>query len=67
MSGNSDYGLAAQDTPNVLLGRSVLVSNRYGVQNFTSPSTVYTYGDNRINGNAIMDVSGALNTADKPQ
>jgi hypothetical protein len=68
MTGNTGIGLEVGDgDPTVLLGRSVIVSNaQYGVLNNTSPSSLYTYGDNRINGNGT-DVSSPLNTVDKPQ
>jgi hypothetical protein len=60
MSGNST-GIAASGVANVLLGRSVITGNGTGVLNSTSPNTVYTYKDNRINLNGT-DISGPLNT-----
>jgi hypothetical protein len=45
----------------VLLGRSVITGNGTGVNNLTSPNTVGSYHDNRINLNGT-DVSGAMNT-----
>jgi hypothetical protein len=68
MSGNSNDGLFAQGPSTVLLGRSVITSNgAYGVENDTSSNALYSYGDNRITGNGTADISGGLNTADKPQ
>jgi hypothetical protein len=64
MSGNSE-GLHVLNGATVLLGRSVITSNGTGVQNDASPK-LFTYGDNRINGNGT-DVSSPMNTADKPQ
>jgi hypothetical protein len=43
----------------MLLGRSVIVGNSdYGVLNTTTPNTLYTYQDNRINLNGITDIQG---------
>jgi hypothetical protein len=43
----------------MLLGRSVIVGNSdYGVLNTTTPGTLYTYQDNRINLNGITDIQG---------
>ncbi len=63
-SGNYN-GLVVVTPATVWLGRSVIASNA-GDGIINSGGAVYTYGDNRINGNGT-DVSGALNTADKPQ
>jgi hypothetical protein len=64
-SGNGT-GVYAQGTANVLLGRSVVTGNGTGISNSTSPSTVYSYGDNRINlngsGSGDDIVTNALNT-----
>jgi hypothetical protein len=62
-SGNNN-GVYAQGTASVLLGRSVITGNTTGVDNSTSPSTVYSYSDNRINLNGSgNDIFGtALNT-----
>jgi hypothetical protein len=64
ISGNFD-GVVAQTPANVLLGRSVITGNtNAGINNSTSPNTVYTYQDNRINLNAT-DIGGStpsLNT-----
>jgi hypothetical protein len=60
----SGFGIAAFFPANVLLGRSVITGNSIGVENTTSPNTVYTYKDNRINLNGT-DVGGptpSLNT-----
>jgi hypothetical protein len=65
MSGNG-IGIQARTPANVLLGRSVITGNTTGVDNLTSPNTLYTYTDNRINSNGT-DVSGALNTSFTPQ
>jgi hypothetical protein len=61
MSGNF-LGIAAFSPANVLLGRSVITGNTEGVRNLTSPNTLYTYKDNRINSNGT-DINGALNTS----
>jgi hypothetical protein len=66
-SGNSD-GVTATATANVLLGRSVITGNDTGIFNGTSPNTFYTYKDNRINLNTVVDIqtsggSSALNTS----
>jgi hypothetical protein len=60
-NGNPNYGILAQHSPTVLLGRSVFTSNSQGVVNQTSPNGFYSYGDNRINGNAT-DILGAFAT-----
>jgi hypothetical protein len=65
-SGNVTAGVAAFDTANVLLGRSVITGNGNGVVNNTQPNTFYTYGDNRINLNTGSEIAGttpALNTS----
>lgn len=63
LSGNGT-GVEAEHTSTVLLGRNVITSNNtFGVFNGTTSNTVYTYGNNSINGNAPSDVSGTLNTA----
>ncbi len=59
---NNLIGVYAGGTATVLLGRSVITSNSQdGVVNNTYPNTLYTYGDNRINGNGT-DIPNALNT-----
>jgi hypothetical protein len=55
INGNGDTGLLAEDTPKILLGRSVITGNDVGLLNLTT--LFYTYKDNRINGNRA-DVSG---------
>jgi len=61
-------GIEASHTSNVLLGRSVITGSfDWGISNNTSPNTFYSYGDNRINLNAI-DINGsAPNTTFKTQ
>jgi hypothetical protein len=60
-SGNV-FGIVAEHTANVLLGRSVITTNSMeGILNQTSPNTFYSYQDNRIDGNTT-DISAALNT-----
>ena len=50
VSGNG-IGIFAEDTANVTLGRSVITANSgYGINNLGG--TIYSYSDNRINGNA---------------
>jgi hypothetical protein len=61
VSGNN-IGVDALNTANVLLGRSVITGNATGILNLTSPNTLFTYKDNRINENGT-DISGALNTS----
>jgi hypothetical protein len=62
MNNNDQYGISANATSTVILGRSVITANNVdGVFNATSPSTVYSYQDNRINGNGANsnnDVTG---------
>jgi hypothetical protein len=61
-SGNN-VGVDAESAATVLLGRSVITGNSdTGVLNRTSPNTLYTYKDNRINLNGT-DISGSLNTS----
>jgi hypothetical protein len=49
---NNIIGIFAQNTPTVLLGRSVITGNTTGgIGNDTSPNTFYSYQDNRINEN----------------
>jgi hypothetical protein len=64
---NNEYGIYAGNSVVLLLGRSVITSNKFGIYSNVSSSTLYTYGDNRINKNSV-DISGtALNTSFKPQ
>jgi hypothetical protein len=63
--GNTFIGIAAYNTPKVLLGRSVITGNVTGLLNNTSQNTFYTYNDNRINENGT-DIGGttpSLNTS----
>jgi hypothetical protein len=61
-------GIVMFDAPKVILGRSVITGNGFGIANQTSPNTFYTYGNNQINLNPNGDISGpALNTTFKPQ
>lgn len=60
-SGNFE-GILASGTTNVLLGRSVITGNTHGIINNTSPNSFYTYKDNRINQNALDDISGVTPT-----
>jgi hypothetical protein len=46
---NNTYGIAASGAAKVVLGRSLVTGNGTGVFNNTSPTTFYSYGDNRIN------------------
>jgi len=63
----SEFGVSAAGTPSVLLGRSVITGNSgWGIDNTTSPNTLYSYGDNRINLNAT-DINNPLNTTFKTQ
>jgi hypothetical protein len=60
-------GIFANNTTNVLLGRSVITGNSDGIENVTSPNTIYSYRDNRINLNTSFDITGnfsTLNTTD---
>jgi hypothetical protein len=66
VSGNGE-GIAASNPANVLLGRSVITGNGVGVNNLTSPNTLYTYKDNRINLNGTADIWNAPNTTFTPQ
>jgi hypothetical protein len=63
---NNTYGINANGIAKVLLGRSVITGNGTGISNSTSPSTIYTYGNNRINLNGANNngnIGGsALNT-----
>ncbi len=63
ISGNGN-GVVVENQANVLLGRSIITGNIiFGIRNATSPNTVYTYGDNRIDFNDNgTDVVGQLNT-----
>jgi hypothetical protein len=60
---NAGSGVVAAVTATVVLGRSVITANTtYGLRNLTSPNTVYSYQDNRINGNGTSpadDVNGS--------
>jgi hypothetical protein len=61
MVGNKAYGLDAIGTPRTYLGRSVITDNGIGVENDTSPNSVYSYQNNGINGNGTGtadDVAG---------
>jgi len=53
-------GIAAYNTSNVFLGRSVITANGTGTFNPTTPNTFYSYSDNHIGGNG-SDINGALN------
>ncbi len=59
---NTSYGIFAVSTTKVLLGRSVVTGNGIGIQNNTSPNTLFTYKDNRINLNGTDLAGAALNT-----
>ncbi len=59
---NNQLGIAVNGTPNVLVGRSVITGNTTGIDNQTSPNTLYSYGDNRINLN-VTDISSPVNTS----
>jgi hypothetical protein len=61
MSGNN-VGIAGVNSPQVLLGRSVITGNVTGIFNGTSPNAFYTYKDNRINLNTMVDGANTLNT-----
>ena len=66
ISSNGNHGVEADGTSTVFIGRSVItgngaLENGAGVIDSTSGNTVYTYGDNRINGNT-HDVVGTLST-----
>jgi hypothetical protein len=61
---NNQYGIEAHGSGTVLLGRSVITSNLYGIY---SNSNIYTYGDNRINKNGTDIIGTALSTTYKPQ
>jgi hypothetical protein len=64
ISDNADVGIMASPSVQVLLRRSVITRNGTGIQNSTSPNTVHSFGDNRINLNVSADVSGtALGSA----
>ncbi len=65
ISGNAIAGIAGVSTVHVLLGRSVITGNGAGISNETGPhgNTFYSYGDNRINGNATDIAAG---TGDSP-
>jgi hypothetical protein len=65
MSGNS-IGIAGVNSPQVLLGRSVITGNTTGVLNSTSPNAFYTYGNNQINLNTTTDISAPLDTTFTP-
>jgi hypothetical protein len=54
-TGNDGYGIWAEGTSKVTLGRSVITANGNGIINDTSPNTFYSYQDNRINLNATND------------
>jgi hypothetical protein len=60
---NNSAGLAAFNSAVVYLTRSTIISNTSGAYNSTAPSnTLYSYGDNRINGNTTDFGGSALNT-----
>jgi hypothetical protein len=64
---NNYYGIIASNNITLLLGRSVITSNAIGIFNASSSSTLYTYGDNRINQNGHDIYGSALSTTYKPQ
>ncbi len=66
---NNEIGIVADGFTPMLLGRSVITSNAYGIYNETSNNGgfVFTYGDNRINQNGTNIYGNGLNTAYKPQ
>jgi hypothetical protein len=59
-------GIQDNFAANVLLGRSVITGNSTGIQNNTSPNSFYSFGDNRINGNATTDGYASLSTSFTP-
>ena len=60
ITGNANSGVAATGTTHLLLSRSIVTGNGTGVSNRTSPNTLYSYGDNRINGNLTDVASGTV-------
>jgi hypothetical protein len=61
LSSNS-VGITATNNSSVLLGRSVVTGNSFGVQNVTNTNTFYTYKDSSINGNTTDFINNPLNT-----
>jgi hypothetical protein len=61
VSGNA-FGIYADSAATLLLGRSVITENGYGVANFTSPNAFFTYQDNRISANTTNTSGLALLT-----
>jgi hypothetical protein len=59
---NNTFGINGYGTAQILLSRSTITSNTYGIVNSTSPNKFYTYRDNRINENGT-DIYNALNTS----
>jgi len=56
---NGIYGINALNSAQFIMGRSVLTSNgTAGINNATSPSRFYTYGNNQINFNGSQDIQG---------
>ena len=53
----NNTGVEVSGTANVLLGRSVISANTIGVGDNTSPNTLYTSGDNRIDLNASASIT----------
>ena len=62
-TGNAGSGVLAAVKATVILGRSVITANSSsGLRNLTGPNTVFSYQDNRINGNGTSsadDINGA--------
>jgi hypothetical protein len=62
-TGNAGSGVLVAVTATAILGRSVITANSsFGLRNLTGPNTVYSYQDNRINGNgtsAADDINGS--------
>jgi hypothetical protein len=61
MNGNTSYGIFAAPPTAILLSRSVIQGNSYGIANATS-NTFYTYGNNLIDRNYNGNISSPLNT-----
>jgi hypothetical protein len=51
ISGNGSFGIDAETSSDLEIGRSVITYNGTGIENNTSPNRVFSYLDNRINSN----------------
>jgi hypothetical protein len=61
ISGNGNFGIDAETSSDLQIGRSVISYNATGIENNTTPNRVFSYQDNRINSNTT-NIAGSNGT-----